>query len=152
MKLSQQEHARRISLHEQGLSYKEIADAIGLTYQTIVSWYQANGFKAHKEHDLTGENERRYKAYLETNTDQQAADLLNMSVNTYRSWRGNNNLPANRKQKQRKDSSYVSSRPAWERDRMRHFGSMLNNVGHVKDPDVMNFIEEYRRLYAEEDS
>jgi transposase len=150
MGLSQIEAEQRMELYEQGLSYKDIAKALNIPYSTIINWFHTRGLKAHRQQDLSGESERRYQAYLETNTDKEAAFKLGLKIETYYAWRRAQGLPAKNEQApQRKDNSYVSTRPQWERDRIRHFGSRLNNVGHVKDPDVMGFIEEYRCLYGE---
>ncbi len=90
---------------------------------------------------MTAENERRYKAYLETKTDQQAADKLDISLRAFRCWRQNCGM---QKYKHRVDCSYVTGRPEWERARIKHFGSFLERLPAMPE-NVGSVIEFYRQ-------
>lgn len=135
---------QRLSLHKQGHTNKQIAEITGETYQTICTWFSSRKIKGHKLLDVNGENERRYKAYLECRTDQEAADKLGIKKETFASWRWNHGMPSKRKQRKRNDSSYVSKRPDWEKARMRHFGSFLERLPEVLPHSIHNVIEIYR--------
>ncbi len=91
------------------------------------------------------EHERRYKAYLETKTDQQAADKLGISIRAFTCWRQNIGI---RKHDVKKDNSYVLKRPLWERRRMRHFGNFLERLPAVP-ADISSVIELYIDEFGE---
>ncbi len=90
------------------------------------------------------EHERRYKAFLETKTDQQAADKLGISIRAFTCWRQNTGI---NKHRQKKSNSYVIKRPQWERERMKHFGSFLERLP-ANPVDLSEVIELYIDEYS----
>ena len=150
--LTQEEYDRRMKMYNDGMSYKEIAYELGLTYEGVCSWFDNRGLRSNKLNINNGEYERRLKAYHKHNTDVAAAKEVGLTAKAFGGWRRYAGLPSKFKQSQIKhkprkaDNSYVKDRPQWERSVMRSFGSIIERAN--PKADVWEIMECYRDCYG----
>ncbi len=89
----------------------------------------------------------------------QAAAAAGLTVSSWRTWQSVHQhevaeFTEAAYKKRLHQRSYVSSRPAWERERMRHFGAWLHAAADsckqpVKISGINCFMDEYIKIFGE---
>lgn len=97
MRLSEEEHQKRLALYEKGLSDHSIAKELGTHYTTIWGWRKSMGLKSNfKAPSLSMESHNeRMRLYSQGLSDSEISKIVGCNKLTIHRWRLRNNLLAN---------------------------------------------------------
>ena len=91
-----EEQKKRLSLYNQGLMDREIAERVHVTPNTITSWRKTYGIPAHNKRRITPEiAEEMLRMYRAGESDARIAAKIARSKTMVRAWRHKHNLPPN---------------------------------------------------------
>ena len=91
--INEKENKERLTLYQQGLNDREIAEQLFVSESTIYYWRKKQGLPPNKKDNW----KIRYKLYQQGLNDKQIAMQLNVTPDCIFTWRKRNNLPANAK-------------------------------------------------------
>jgi hypothetical protein len=98
-RITNEEHERRLELHNQGLNDVKLAESVGVNASAIRAWRKKNGIEAKikKGRGLLSleEEASRMKLYMEGATDTRIAESVGRSINAIYLWRLVRELPPN---------------------------------------------------------
>ena len=91
-----EEQKKRLSLYNQGLMDREIAERVHVTPNTITSWRKTYGIPAHNKRRITPEiAEEMQRMYRAGESDARIAAKIARSKTMVRAWRHKHNLLPN---------------------------------------------------------
>lgn len=95
--INEQEHAERMALYEQGLSDREIGQALHLAGPTVHSWRVKNNLPNHRTTQLDRLHNTYMQLYIEGKSDGEIAAITGTGKTTVLSWRRREALPSKRR-------------------------------------------------------
>ncbi len=105
------------------------------------------------------ETKRRFKSFEQGGSLEEMADRINVSRVAMACWLSYHHLykfktePTKQKNHimRKLGEPYCEDRPQWERDRIRHFGSVLLRISDATDKklDLFKFMDIYREQFGD---
>lgn len=97
IKLSKEEHQKRLKLYNEGLTDNEIANERNVSTSSIYTWRTNNELPNNYSKKLEQKNNKRMELYNKGLYDKEIAKILNEDNTTICHWRKDNNLESNYK-------------------------------------------------------
>ena len=89
------EHERRLEMHRQGKTDREIAETCRVNIKTIAGWRKKHGLEPNSPLPERYTHDNRMELYQQGFSDSKIARRVGLSAKAIKSWRTANNLPAN---------------------------------------------------------
>lgn len=98
---SKSKHKQKLSLYNQGLSDKEIANKLNLSDITISLWRKHNSLKSIYKIKIAKQMSNRMKLYNQGKSDNEIATIQKVIIQSVAKWRKQHNLSPNKKNKRK---------------------------------------------------